>query len=461
MILKGILNATKDSMAALDRDYRYIAFNTAYESGFKKLYGVKIEVGMSIKDALAHIPEDRDRVIAAWTRALNGEEFTLKHDLGDPNLERNPYEISYSTLYDKSGNLIGATDIVRNISERLKEERQIRDSKIELEKTFHTLKQHDEEISLINEMDNGLQACSTVEETLPIIRNYCSQILQFSSGILYLMHSSRNYLEAVTDWNMPQTNEKIFSPDQCWGLRQTGKIYEYLNPKLNLQCAHAADRTKEIKVSEDTSQEDIKDFVNNNEKLIYNLAGQIALSISNIKLQETLRIRSLSDPLTGLNNRAYINQYLERDIQKAKAKLSSIAIVMIDLDYFKTINDTYGHDAGDEVLLGVGRMLLEEIRKTDIACRYGGEEFLLIFFDTNLAAAFSRVKAIKEKISQIEFRFGGKIIDPLTASFGISLYPENGDDAAKLIEAADRALYESKKSGRNKITIYQNFVEPT
>ena len=202
-------------------------------------------------------------------------------------------------------------------------------------------------------------------------------------------------------------------------------------------------------------QQAIKKLVEQNQLMIQNLAGQIALSISNIKLHEILKTRSTRDPLTNLYNRAYLNETLERDIQRAKRKNISIAIVMMDLDHFKNANDAYGHEAGDSILKQIAKLLTENIRESDIICRYGGEEFLIVFYDTTLESTVARIEHIRKIISELQFNFSGILYSP-TASFGIAMYPEHGDENPdKLIKASDEAMYQSKHNGRNKATVYK------
>ncbi len=125
---------------------------------------------------------------------------------------------------------------------------------------------------------------------------------------------------------------------------------------------------------------------------------------------------------------------------------------MIDLDHFKNINDTFGHEAGDLTLKEVSKIFLFQVRKDDIACRLGGDEFILIFYDTCFQAVFDRCEKIRVAISEMKSNLDGKLIGPITASFGIAMYPEHATEADKLMRSADQALYQSKKLDRNRIT---------
>ncbi len=474
-LLKGIIDGSNDFIAALDLDYRFIVFNRSYRDEFNRIFGKEITLGMSIKDALAHLPEEQKKAVDIWKKSLNGEEFIVISKFGDKKLDQLPYEITCSSIRDDRGNLIGASHIVRNIQKRVETEKAILTANEKLTLAYQALKTHDEGVSLLNQMDALLQTCSTVNEALELTVSYCKKLLPFTGGIIYLTHSSGNYLVSSAHWDTTKNNKEIFSTDQCWALRQ-GKTYRFFNKENNIRCKHyiTDDQLQlcfcvpllaqndnigllyiEIKKASCQTKEQLNEIADGHELIINNLAGLIALSIANIRLKDTLRIRSIRDPLTKVYNRAYLNESLEREIHRAERSKTGLAIMMIDIDHFKNINDKFGHQTGDLVLQTIGNLLLKQVRKSDIACRYGGEEFLLMFYDFSLKDAVERAEQIRKKISRIKLNFSDKIIHSITASFGIAMYPEHGEDMEKLIRASDQALYESKKMGRDKVTVFQ------
>jgi len=142
---------------------------------------------------------------------------------------------------------------------------------------------------------------------------------------------------------------------------------------------------------------------------------------------------------------------LRRELFRAERKRAALAIVMIDLDHFKRMNDTYGHDAGDAVLRAVGQCLRDGVRRSDIPCRYGGEELVLILPECDASAAVRCAEGIRSAIAALELRSGDTLLPQVTASFGIAMWPANGEDAAALLQAADSALYKAKDGGRNRV----------
>ena len=171
-------------------------------------------------------------------------------------------------------------------------------------------------------------------------------------------------------------------------------------------------------------------------------------------LQEQLREQAIRDPLTGLFNRRYMEETLQREIAQAKRSQTPIAIVMLDLDHFKIYNDAHGHQNGDLVLQELGGLLEKYFRSGDIACRYGGEEFLVIMPGTNLKDACQRADEVRSLFGKIMFHPGGEKWSNVTLSAGVSIYPDHGLDIDVIINCADQALYEAKNNGRNRVNVY-------
>jgi|GEM_PF-2636210 len=470
--LNGLINGTNDGIAALDTQYRLIIFNKAFERGFQLIFGQALAVGDDMLKALTHLPEEQKFILSLWKRGLQGQEFTEVHEFGDPKLARRAYEITCSSIRDENGVLIGASQIYRNVSKRLEMESLIRSENHKLSEGFAEIKSYSQAISQLNLLSSTLQSCLSIDETLNPIITFCPKILPHTAGILYLAHPSRNYLDYALEWNNPHTQERVISPNQCWALRR-GQIHHFYNSNDSIACDH-------IKVNENIPpyvciplqaqnevvgllylefivdkkvEEELVSLINRQEPLINMIGEAIALSLANINLRESLRIRSIRDTLTGLYNRSYLDESLNREIYRAQRQKTTLAVIIMDLDHFKKINDTFGHEAGDLVLVEVGKLLLRLIRQSDIACRYGGEEILLLIFEVNKEEAYKLTELIRDAINKLELIYHGQPIGPVSASFGIATMPENGVKQTQLIEAADKALYESKKTGRNKITM--------
>jgi diguanylate cyclase (GGDEF)-like protein/PAS domain S-box-containing protein len=167
-------------------------------------------------------------------------------------------------------------------------------------------------------------------------------------------------------------------------------------------------------------------------------------------LQRKLADQSVHDPLTGLFNRRYLEETLERELALAEREGHPVSCILADIDHFKRVNDEYGHLAGDEVLRAIGAALRRNARASDINCRYGGEEFLLVLPRMPIENALARAEQLRATIAAAPVRYGAVQI-AVTASFGVAVFPQDGAAVESLIAAADAALYAAKRAGRNRV----------
>jgi diguanylate cyclase (GGDEF)-like protein len=193
------------------------------------------------------------------------------------------------------------------------------------------------------------------------------------------------------------------------------------------------------------------------EQLAVTVAEDMALALANLRLRETLRSQAIRDPLTGLFNRRYMEETLDRELKRSTRTGSPIAVIMMDLDHFKDYNDTFGHNAGDELLSALGNLVKSEIRGEDIACRYGGEEFLLIIPGTSMEVGMERAELLRLAVKEMHVHQGG--LKPITLSLGVAVYPIHGGTGLDLILAADAALYQAKRAGRDRVIAAANPLE--
>lgn len=168
------------------------------------------------------------------------------------------------------------------------------------------------------------------------------------------------------------------------------------------------------------------------------------------RLMESLRDSTLRDPMTGLNNRRFLEEYVETLVAGVHRKNSHVAILMLDLDYFKMVNDTYGHDAGDAVLKALANVLKQSVRASDLVIRYGGEEFLIILVDSQGDAAVQVAENIRGAVEALKVQVAGIVLQK-TISIGISDFPTDSDTFWQAVKFADVALYQAKEKGRNRV----------
>jgi diguanylate cyclase (GGDEF)-like protein len=187
--------------------------------------------------------------------------------------------------------------------------------------------------------------------------------------------------------------------------------------------------------------------------VVTRVATHFALSLSNIRLREALRAESIHDPLTGLYNRRYMEQSLTREIPRAKRHNFQVGFIMLDIDRFKTFNETYGHEVGDMMLQKLGTYLKENVRNEDISCRYDGEEFMLILPDISLRELTKRAENLRLGIqTEVKIEHHDTILS-ITISLGVACFPEHGTDIQEIIKASNIALQQAKTEGGDKVVI--------
>jgi diguanylate cyclase (GGDEF)-like protein len=200
---------------------------------------------------------------------------------------------------------------------------------------------------------------------------------------------------------------------------------------------------------------DVKSFTKDEKTLFSVLATYAAMVIKNAQLYQKTKILAITDGLTGLYNHKFFQDSLKSEIQRAKRYNHKLSLLMLDIDYFKKYNDTYGHVQGDEILHSLAGILNKETREVDIAARYGGEEFVIILPETGKAKAKSNASRIRKTVERHDFSVkGSEKGDKITVSIGGAVFPDDAKSIKKLIENADKALYKAKDEGRNRVEFF-------
>ena len=320
------------------------------------------------------------------------------------------------------------------------------------------------EFAQLNELNSALLSCADQAEANRIVRHYIRLLLPRTAGGLYLYRASRNMLELQATWGEPDgaITDSVLS-DECWSLRR-GDTHVHRSDD-DLQCEHVDPTTEAqyccipMMARGETlgmlhTQCDAADSAELH--LLETVATQIASSMANLHLRAVLHSQSIKDPLTGLFNRRYLEETMQREELRAARNKTTLSVVMLDLDHFKAFNDGHGHQAGDQVLRLVGEALRQAIRGEDIACRYGGEEFTLILPGASLDDAVHRAEQVRAAIAQLPVRLGGRTLESITVSLGVATYPTHGDNWTRVLQAADAALYRAKQKGRNRVEFQGN-----
>lgn len=338
-------------------------------------------------------------------------------------------------------------------------EQRVQDRTSDLQEINKELNKRNQQMNKLREISEFLQLCNSFDETIKIIADLLEDLLPEFSGSIYLMNESQNMLEKVSEWGIFDT-ESIFFKEDCWALRK-GNIYIVNPDSSNLYCQHFNQDNKsqgslclpmtapgKIFGLLHLIPIDFQQINQSTLALAQAVTQQLSLSLANLQLQETLQKHSLRDPLTKLFNRRYLQKFVTKEINRATRHQKPIGIMIIDVDNFKNFNDTYGHEVGDFVLIQLSTYLEKNTRNSDIVCRYGGEEFILILPDSSLQNTFIRADTIRKEVKLLNLEYKHKSLK-ITISVGVACFPEHGLELENLIAAADKALYYAKNQGRD------------
>lgn len=338
----------------------------------------------------------------------------------------------------------------------------------QLRGSLEELQEYTKEIKAINELVELLQSCLTLDEA----RQQASRVLQqlFPSGAMLMLNPSRNLLEVVLSWGASAGMQGPFAPESCWALRK-GCVHVVQPNNFSLLCGHTeptsaachlcvpmvahGDSLGVLSIDDPGLCDSIAhpQLLRRKQELATTVAEQISLAFANLTLRETLKYQAVRDPLTGLFNRRHMEESLERELRRAARNAKPVTVLMIDIDHFKLFNDTFGHEAGDMLLRELGATFRAATRGGDIACRYGGEEFLLILAEAGLEAGQERALKLMELVANLQVRHRGETLRRITVSIGVAGYPQHGTSAAQLVRLADEALYRAKSAGRNRVVV--------
>jgi diguanylate cyclase (GGDEF)-like protein len=312
----------------------------------------------------------------------------------------------------------------------------------------------------LSELSNLLLSCDTSSEAYVVLGRAARAMYGQLSGAVYLYGASRNVVELVTSWGDISV-AKNFPPADCWALRR-GRAHHVTPSGTELACRHTAHgelssamcapllaQGAALGVLHLVGTPEVGDLSPLAQRLAIASAEACALALASIRLREKLADQSLRDSLTGLYNRRYAEETLLREIGRAKRESSALSVVMLDLDHFKSINDEFGHDAGDMALREAATVLVESVRTSDVVSRVGGEEFLFIFPGASIEAALQKADRVREKVKALELHHRGRRLPVLTFSAGAAGFPAHGTVPETLLRAADKALYEAKHAGRD------------
>ncbi len=325
-------------------------------------------------------------------------------------------------------------------------------------------------IGKLIELGDLLCASFSLEEAYRVISREMPEL--FPAGVCYGFDAAGNLLEAMTSWG-GAPGKTVFSADDCFALRRR-RPHLVADAERGLPCPHIQGE-KDVRASicvpmnvygeclglihmrfplpaggktPPTSRE-----LGANEQLAILAARQVSISLRNLQYREQLSSQSMTDPLTGLINRRYLEEVLSRELKQAQREGGPVGVVFMDIDRLGQINQTYGIEADEAIIKDLGRFLGEHLGGKELACRWGADEFVLILPGSSLSAARRRAENLREILKDHAARDDHRQMRRVTLSIGVAAMPEHGETAGDLLQSAKAAVKEAKKEGRDRVRI--------
>jgi diguanylate cyclase (GGDEF)-like protein len=333
---------------------------------------------------------------------------------------------------------------------------------------YRQLAQAHRELRLLSELSAELQASPGLTEAGACLARFGPQLLPGSSARLWVVDADGGCRE-VDHWGggtAVRAVDDAFATDSCLALSSMQPLWQRAADR-QMQCRHWPQAPSVtglraclpmvaeglafglLQLEFDAAPAGLAN--DRRQPLALALTEQTALALANLRLREALREQSIRDPLTGLHNRRYLDETLPRELARCRRGNGGLAVAMIDVDHFKRINDSGGHAFGDRVLQAIAGTLQAVFRRSDVVCRYGGEEFLVLLPDVGLPAAAQRVDMLMQAVRGLRIEQPDRCERRVSISVGLALFPDHGEDAAALLLAADAALYLAKAGGRDTV----------
>jgi diguanylate cyclase (GGDEF)-like protein/PAS domain S-box-containing protein len=369
----------------------------------------------------------------------------------------------------------GTLGVITDIADRKRSEAELQQMNARLSGWLTEAEQRTHDISLLNELGELLQTSQSVEEAFNLIPQILPALFPRAAGRLYVMKESRNQVDPMCEWGAIAGAADPFEPNDCWGLRRGhSHVVQVVEPDLEagqppaVVCRHvqaprpAAYLCIPMMAQNESlgvlhlqrlaaSPEGAPAWTEAQTQLARTVADTLAMALASLRLRETLRHQSTRDPLTGLFNRRYLEETLDRELSRVRRNEKPLGVMMLDIDHFKAYNDALGHEAGDQALRAVGNVLRANARSEDIVCRYGGEEFTVILPEASLEITLARGEQVCRAVRVMGTDLARGSLGGVTISVGVACFPEHGDSGADILRMADATLYQAKRAGRDQV----------
>ena len=361
--------------------------------------------------------------------------------------------------------------LLRDVLRQIAAEAQIFNTNERLKEKVQQLKSQAAEAHLITSLRQELLLCTTPGEAYKTTVRHVAKAMPTAEIALMAFNSEQKILETGATSDEQTQILDGFPINACCGLR-AGRSRRRQEGESEIECGHFVGEPPRdylcvpltahgeavgllyFGYPEGSNREEI----DLHQGLMERVAELASMWIASLNLRAQLEEQSIRDGLTNLFNRRFMEIALERELRLAARRKSDLSVLMLDIDHFKCFNDTFGHEAGDQVLRGAADVVREAIRAEDIACRYGGEEILVILPAASSETARQRAEEIRRRVGEMRLELGKEKPATVTVSIGVATYPQGGQTPEELVRSADQALYTAKESGRNRVVVFESAI---
>ena len=459
----AVVNSALDAIIAMSTAGVIVSWN----AGAEHLYGYSAEEAIG-RSFCALVPLNRlDEFLHFLDCAHKGEPLPPSETVHvRKGGGRASVFLSVSPIRNGEGLIAGVSAICREINEPSAREQELRRTSETLAEAVRNLQQQNSQMNLVQQLSESLESCCHLDEAYSVLKRFLPKLFPASSGALFEWKAELDLLEASASWGEKALQDTIFSSEECRAMRR-GQPHVVVGANSPVRCPHLIQLTQANTICAPLNgsgetlgvlcvrgspyelsqpREAQERLSESRKRVVETIAGHIALTLTNLRLRERLRAQSIRDPVTGLFNRRYLDETLPRELHRAARDRKRLSLIMCDIDRFKQFNDANGHIAGDNLLRSFGELVQKTVRAGDIACRYGGDEFVLLLLDTPWETAKHRAELLQREFERLLVPLGEKSLSPGTLSAGISVHPEHGLTPTALLEAADQALYRNKSA---------------
>ena len=319
------------------------------------------------------------------------------------------------------------------------------------------------QMELFAEMSGSLQMCGSEPELYELISRTGAKLFPQTCGAFFIASGPDNELKHAAAWGYASTEHRDMPTHGCFALKSS-RTHFFLRAVADSElCPHvSAEMNSSMCVPMMLKGELVglltvgwtgSQAFSETAAIAARLLSDASLTLANLRLKQELKELSIRDSLTGLYNRRYMQEFLTQELIRSKRKRSELSVIIFDIDHFKMFNDKHGHHAGDAVLKDVGKLTSQMARASDAACRYGGEEFIIVFPEFRISAVAQRAEQIRQAAEAMQVTYNGRALPQVTFSLGVAGFPVHGDTPEVIIRQADAALYSAKHLGRNRVVV--------